>query len=209
MRQTCTRIQRRRILWKARAARKLGKLVESSAGPPLRSIVTKRNSGSELHVSARPSPDQVRGQVDKILASRLFARSERLCRFLRFCVELTLDEKSDQLKEQLVGVEVFDRKGDYDPRTDPIVRVEARRLRSKLKAYYTSSGRPDCLLIELPKGGYVPSFRMRNASQPRSRRAAAARRQTRPGNDPLPFFRSPTSLRRRAPITSATVLQKS
>src|SRR5271168_5112289 len=98
-----------------------------------------------------------------MLASRLFARSERLCRFLRFCVELTLDEKSDQLKEQLVGVEVFDRKGDYDPRTDPIVRVEARRLRSKLKEYYTSSGRPDGLLIELPKGGYVPSFRTRSA----------------------------------------------
>jgi len=126
--------------------------------------VTKRNSGSALHVSARPSPDQVRGQVDKILASRLFTRSERLCRFLRFCVELTLDEKSDQLKEQLVGVEVFDRKGDYDPRTDPIVRVEARRLRSKLKAYYTSSGRLDCLLIELPKGADVPSFRTRNPS---------------------------------------------
>ena len=124
--------------------------------------MTKRNSGSELHVSAKPSPDQVRTQVDKMLASRLFARSERLCRFLRFCVELTLDEKSDQLKEQLVGVEVFDRKGDYDPRTDPIVRVEARRLRSKLKEYYTSSGRPDCVLIELPKGAYVPSFRMRS-----------------------------------------------
>ena len=124
--------------------------------------MTKRNSGSEPYVSARPSPDQVRVQVDKILTSSLFVRSERLCRFLRFCVELTLDEKSDQLKEQLVGVEVFDRKGDYDPRTDPIVRVEARRLRSKLKAYYTSSGKPDCLLIELPKGAYVPSFRMRN-----------------------------------------------
>ena len=126
--------------------------------------MTKRNSGSEPYVSARPSPDQVRVQVDKILTSSLFVRSERLCRFLRFCVELTLDEKSDQLKEQLVGVEVFDRKGDYDPRTDPIVRVEARRLRSKLKAYYTTSGKPDCLLIELPKGAYVPSFRMRNPS---------------------------------------------
>lgn len=127
--------------------------------------MTKRNSGSELHVSAKPSPDQVRTQVDKMLASRLFARSERLCRFLRFCVDLTLDEKSDQLKEQLVGVEVFDRKGDYDPRTDPIVRVEARRLRSKLKEYYTSSGRPDCVLIELPKGAYVPAFRMRSPGQ--------------------------------------------
>ncbi len=128
--------------------------------------MTKRISGSELHVSAKPSPEEVRAQVDKILASRLFARSERLCRFLRFCVEQTLEEKGDQLKEQLVGVEVFDRKGDYDPRTDPIVRVEAMRLRSKLKAYYTSAGRPDCVLIELPKGAYVPSFRMRNVSQP-------------------------------------------
>jgi serine/threonine-protein kinase len=85
-------------------------------------------------------------------------------------VELTLDNKSDQVKEQLVGVEVFDRKGDYDPRTDPIVRVEARRLRSKLKAYYTSTGKPDCLLIDLPKGAYVPSFRMRSASQPGTER---------------------------------------
>ncbi len=125
--------------------------------------MTKRNSGSELHVSAKPTPEQVRAQVDKILASRMFARSERLCRFLRFCVQLTIDEKSDQLKEQLVGVEVFDRKGDYDPRTDPIVRVEARRLRSKLKEFYTSSGRADCVLIELPKGAYVPSFRIRSS----------------------------------------------
>jgi TolB-like protein/Tfp pilus assembly protein PilF len=126
--------------------------------------VTKRNSGPEPHASAKPCPEEIRAQVDKILASRLFTRSERLCRFLRFCVEQTLDEKGDQLKEQLVGVEVFDRKGDYDPRTDPIVRVEAMRLRSKLKAYYTSTGRPDCVLIELPKGAYVPSFRTRNAN---------------------------------------------
>jgi serine/threonine-protein kinase len=115
-------------------------------------------------VSAKPSPEEIRSEVERILASRLFARSERLCRFLRFCVEHTLDEKGDQLKEQLVGVEVFDRKGDYDPRTDPIVRVEAMRLRSKLKAYYSSAGRPDCVLIELPKGAYVPAFRVRNVA---------------------------------------------
>ena len=128
--------------------------------------MTKRNSGPEPHPSAKPCPEEIRAQVDKILASRLFARSERLCRFLRFCVEQTLDEKGDRLKEQLVGVVVFDRKGDYDPRTDPIVRVEAMRLRSKLKAYYTSTGRPDGLLIELPKGAYVAAFRMRAQSQP-------------------------------------------
>ena len=74
---------------------------------------------------------------------------------------------------------MFDRKGDYDPRTDPIVRVEARRLRSKLKSYYTLSGRLDCVLIELPKGAYVPSFRMRGISRPA---AQSARAQT--GADP-------------------------
>jgi serine/threonine-protein kinase len=128
--------------------------------------VTKRNSGSELQVSATPSPEEVRAQVDRILASRFFSRSERLCRFLRFCVEHTLEEKGGQLKEQLVGVEVFDRKGDYDPRTDPIVRVEAMRLRSKLKAYYGSSGRSDCVTVELPKGAYVPAFRTRIVGAP-------------------------------------------
>jgi serine/threonine-protein kinase len=117
-------------------------------------------------VSQQPNPDEVRSQVEKIAASRHFARSERLCRFLRFCVEQTLEAKGEQLKEQLVGVEVFDRKGDYDPRTDPIVRVEAMRLRSKLKAYYGSSGRTDCLLIEFPKGAYVPAFKIRGAGQP-------------------------------------------
>lgn len=136
--------------------------------------MSKRNSVSELQVSASPSPEQVREQLEKIVASRFFTRSERLCRFLRFCVELTLNEKGDQLKEQLVGCEVFDRKGNYDPRTDPIVRVEARRLRSKLKDYYTSSGRPDCVLIDLPKGAYVPSFRIRGVSKPGASQPASA-----------------------------------
>ena len=79
--------------------------------------MNQATSRSELHVSPNPTPDQIREQVGRILASRLFARSERLCRFVRFCVELTLDRRSDELKEQLVGAEVFDRRGDYDPRT--------------------------------------------------------------------------------------------
>jgi serine/threonine-protein kinase len=64
-----------------------------------------------------------------------------------------------------VGVEVFDRGPAYDPRIDPIVRVEARRLRAKLKAYYASAGRDDQLRIEFPKGSYSPVFRFRSARQ--------------------------------------------
>jgi len=106
-------------------------------------------------------PEEIGAQVERVLANRLFLRSLRLCRFLRFSVEQTLAGKSAQLKEQIIGVEVFDRKADYDPRIDPIVRVEARRLRAKLKAYYNSPGRGDPIMIVLPKGAYLPFFKMR------------------------------------------------
>src|SRR5579864_3592405 len=99
-----------------------------------------------------PAPEQVRSQLDKVLGSPIFARSERISRFLRFAVEHALGESASPIKEYLVGVEVFDRTADYDPRVDPIVRVEARRLRAKLKTYYGSEGASDHILIELPKG---------------------------------------------------------
>lgn len=111
-----------------------------------------------------PGPEEIRVHLEKILASRLFARSLRLCRFLRFSVEESLAGKEGRLKEQIIGMEVFDRKSDYDPRIDPIVRVEARRLRAKLKAYYGSLGRADSIVIGLPKGAYLPFFKMRAAS---------------------------------------------
>ena len=107
------------------------------------------------------SADDVRRQLDRILCSALFSRSARMSRFLRFTVERALEGHGDELKEYLLGVEVFDRKSDYDSRIDPIVRVEARRLRSKLRRYYEGQGREDALIIEFPTGGYVPSFRLR------------------------------------------------
>ncbi len=110
-------------------------------------------------------PEEITAQVERVLANRLFLRSHRLCRFLRFSVEQTLAGKSALLKEQIIGVEVFDRKADYDPRIDPIVRVEARRLRAKLKAYYNSPGRGDPIMILLPKGAYLPFFKLRAAAQ--------------------------------------------
>jgi serine/threonine-protein kinase len=101
----------------------------------------------------------VRRQLEKILAHDLFARAERMGRFLRFAVERALEGKAGDLKEYLIGVEVFDRKDSYDPRVDPIVRVEARRLRSKLKAYYEGDGRSDPVVIEFHSGGYAPHIR--------------------------------------------------
>ncbi|HYO80363.1 MAG TPA: hypothetical protein VES20_03110 [Bryobacteraceae bacterium] len=79
-----------------------------------------------------------------------------MSRFLRFIVEREIAGRGSELKEYTIGLEVFDRPKDYDPRVDPIVRVEARRLRSKLQTWYECSNSP--IRIELPKGSYVPKF---------------------------------------------------
>src|SRR5215471_16290133 len=105
--------------------------------------------------------EEARAQLQKILKSSLFARSQRMSRFLCFGTEHALKGSSDQVKEYLVGIEVFDRSKDYDPRVDPIVRVEARRLRAKLRAYYSSAGKKDEILIGFPKGAYTAEFRRR------------------------------------------------
>ncbi|SPF47899.1 Tetratricopeptide TPR_4 [Candidatus Sulfopaludibacter sp. SbA4] len=108
----------------------------------------------------------VRQQLEKILAHGLFTRSERMGRFLRLAVERSIKGKAGELKEYLLGVEVFDRKPTYDPRVDPIVRVEARRLRSKLKQYYESDGRADPIVIEFVKGSYAPQIHVKGETPP-------------------------------------------
>jgi serine/threonine-protein kinase len=105
-----------------------------------------------------PSAASIRAELDKILASAGFASSERLARFLRYVVDETLEGRSDGLKETTVGVDVFGRKPGYDPRIDGVVRTEAIKLRARLKEYYETEGGRDPLRIDLPKGGYVPSF---------------------------------------------------
>lgn len=116
-------------------------------------------------VEPQPTPprERVQDQLHKILASRTFARSKELCRFLQFAVEQKLRNRSVRLKEYLIGVTVFERGESFNPGTDPIVRVQARRLRSKLNLYYESEGSGDSVLVELPCGGYVPVFRLRPA----------------------------------------------
>ena len=108
----------------------------------------------------------IRGQLEKILAHGLFVRSERMGRFLRLAIERTLAGRTSELKEYLLGVEVFDRKTSYDPRVDPIVRVEARRLRSKLQAYYEGDGRNDPIIFEFAAGSYVPRIHSRMEAPP-------------------------------------------
>lgn len=108
------------------------------------------------------TPAEVQDQLRRILASELFQNTQRLSAFLRFIVESALRGQGAQIKEYLIGTEVFGRSHSYDPRTDPVVRVEAGRLRLKLAEYYRTLGRNDPLTIDLPKGGYVPVFLLRS-----------------------------------------------
>jgi serine/threonine-protein kinase len=103
----------------------------------------------------------VRDQLKRILQSNTFREAGRLKRFLEFVVMEKLEGRSDDLKEYVVAVQVFDKKTSFDPRTDPIVRVQARRLRAMLDRYYELEGKKDELVIDLPKGGYAPNFKSR------------------------------------------------
>jgi eukaryotic-like serine/threonine-protein kinase len=115
-----------------------------------------------VETSSDVSSETIRTQLDRILTSPGFVHSDRMARFLRFAVEQTIQGRADSLKETILGMEVFDRTTSFDPRTDTIVRVEARRLRSKLKEYYETHGQYDAVLIEFPKGSYVPTFLLAN-----------------------------------------------
>ncbi|HET8697765.1 MAG TPA: hypothetical protein VFO94_09780, partial [Gammaproteobacteria bacterium] len=116
-------------------------------------------------MSATASPplsnDEIRAQLDKMLASAAFRDAQRPSRLLRFLVEETLAGRAATLKEYTLGADGLQRGPGFDPRTDPIARVEASRLRSRLELYYSSEGALDDVLVSLPKGSYVPSFERR------------------------------------------------
>jgi Tol biopolymer transport system component len=111
-------------------------------------------------VSATPRevpPSLVRAELERILASDVFSRSERLSAFLRFIVEETLRGQGHGLKEQVIAVELYGKGADFNTAVDPIVRVDARRLRDKLREYYASAPN-GAAVISVPKGSYTPVF---------------------------------------------------
>jgi TolB-like protein/Tfp pilus assembly protein PilF len=104
---------------------------------------------------------QVEEELSAVLRSTAFARPHRLRRLLKYLVENTLAGATGALKETILGIEVFDRGPDFDPRADPIVRIDFRRLRARLDQYYGNEGAADPVLIVLEPGAYVPLFRRR------------------------------------------------
>jgi Tol biopolymer transport system component len=109
-----------------------------------------------------PSADAVRAQLTRILASEIFSRSDRLTAFLTYIVEQTLDGHGAALKEHVLAMEVYGKGADFGAAVDPIVRVDARRLRDKLREYYASAPH-DPVVISVPKGSYAPIFQVSEA----------------------------------------------
>src|SRR5206468_1750532 len=85
----------------------------------------------------------------------------RLQRFLKYAVEHAVENPAEPLKEYAIAIAVYDKTAAFDPQADPIIRVEAGRLRSRLLEYYAGAGIEDAVVIDFPKGGYAPQVRVR------------------------------------------------
>jgi hypothetical protein len=110
------------------------------------------------------TPDEIRAAVERMIGSDVFSRSPQLGAFLRFVVEAVVRGKADRIKAYTIGVEVLRRDTKFDPQLDPIVRVEATRLRRAIERYYAGPGVTDQVIVDLPRGSYVPTFRRREVA---------------------------------------------
>ncbi len=111
-------------------------------------------------------PSEVHAAVDRIFASRGFRSSQRLQHFLTFVVERKLAGREEEIKEYIIATEVYKKPSDYDPHVDSSVRVEATRLRARLREYYEGAGRNERLRIRLPRGRYVPVLELLSEPTP-------------------------------------------
>jgi adenylate cyclase len=133
-------------------------------------------------IADRPSHDAIRAQMDTMLAHGEFNASARNRRFLSYVVEETLQGRGARIKAYTIALAVFERGDDFDPLTDPIVRIEASRLRRAIEHYYLTVGKHDQVRIDMPKGSYVPTF---------SIAVAATDELHRTESDPSPIISTP------------------
>jgi serine/threonine-protein kinase len=142
-----------------------GDLVSVKSTEPHANRTHVAESMRRITLTAMSSEPIARGvvieQLDRILSSAPFRATERSRTILRYLVERTLDGQGDRLKEYTIGAEALGRGVGFDPRTDPIVRAEVSRLRTRLDRYYSTEGSNDDVVIELPKGTYVARFSRR------------------------------------------------
>lgn len=164
-------------------------------------MVDRRLSELDAYGHYPPTAGEVQRQLEVLVGSPSLRNSSQLCRFLRYVVDRTLAGDTGGLKENLLGTEVFQRGIRYDPRTDPVVRVEARRLRAKLEEYYGNGGAETSVVIRIPKGSYIPDSNAGRLSP------AFHRLRSRRLSVPIvlsPSCRSSAWARMRKPTTSPT-----
>jgi len=111
-----------------------------------------------------PAPDDIQKQLNKLIHSKSFRHASALQRLLQYLIFKALEDPFADIKEYTIGMEVFDRGPDYDPQSDTIVRVQIHRLRLKVKEYYEGEGIADPILVDIPKGHYIPTFEFRNGA---------------------------------------------
>ncbi|HEY3518248.1 MAG TPA: hypothetical protein VGL98_14460, partial [Gammaproteobacteria bacterium] len=117
--------------------------------------MAKQTLDSQPRGDAKPTATEVTAALERILRSRCFAHATRASDFLRFVVEKTLAGEGAELKGYTIAIHVFGRPADFDAKSDPLVRVEALRLRQRLTEYYAGEGSAERVKLDLPRGGYV------------------------------------------------------
>jgi hypothetical protein len=134
--------------------------------------------------------------VRRILRSTTFRNATTLQQLLNFLASRSIAGAAENLKEYTIGVEALGRKSDFDPKIDPIVRVQSHRLRVKLKEYYEVEGKHDPILIQIPKGHYLPSFEVVSSTQTRTGSTASENMASDPDGDSGSHYQtaSPRSL---------------
>jgi len=127
--------------------------------------MSQRSENGHLATPWRPASAEERTlvlrELEAILSSRHFRGSKRYPALLNYVVEAALEERSSDLKERTLGVEVFGRGHDYDTSIDPVVRISAGEVRKRIAQFYHENGHDSCVQIELPLGSYVPEFLLR------------------------------------------------
>jgi TolB-like protein len=123
-----------------------------------RALMTDAGGNTSPNASRRPRTADVTAELQRVLASRCFEQADRAKEFLRYVVAETLAGRGERLKGYTIGLEVFRRPASFDAHSDPLVRVEAGRVRRRLTEYYAGEGARNPVRIELTRGGYVPQF---------------------------------------------------
>jgi hypothetical protein len=134
--------------------------------PSTRTAITR---GAKMRTPRKQSdftPSELGPLLERIIGSSSFRRSLRLQRFLRYVTEHAVNNPGQPLKEIELAMGVYDKDASFEPRLDPIVRVEAGRLRLRLLEYYAEAGDEESIIIEIPRGGYIPSFRVLGPERP-------------------------------------------